>query len=867
MLRFAGLLGLFAAFTASIVNAQQAESPALPQRTFQSLECWPPQIQISSIRDARRFLVTGVTADGQRIDVTSTAVATAGAACFTVASDGYITPVSAGEGNLLIEAAGLKIEVPVKVAAVEPVPVDFIREVNPLLSKSGCNQGTCHGSANGRNGFKLSLRGYDSLYDYRSLIDDISGRRFNRSEPAQSLMLLKPTQGVPHEGGFLFDEQSRTYQVLRQWIAEGCQYQSEAARVVGIDIYPPTPLLQLRHDQQQLIVTARFSDGSTRDVTRDAVFETSNFEVATVSRTGMITAVQRGEAAALVRYEGNYAAAPVSILGNRDGYEWIPQPELNFIDTFVNAKLQRMKILPSGTASDAEFLRRVSLDIAGVPPTIDEIRAFVSDPTETQAKRTTKIEQLLAGSGYVEHWTLKWSDLLLNRRKTVTERGVWAFRNWIRQAVASNRPYNDFAEELITASGNTYENPAANYFRIAREPKLVMENMTQVFLGTRFNCNQCHDHPFERWTQRQYYELAAWFADVGRRPLPDGDEFVFTTGAPTAVVNPDTNQAASPRFPFEHSGAVDAASGRRTQLAQWLTAPENPYFARSIVNRYWSYFFGRGIIDPVDDIRASNPASNPELLDALTKDFVASGHDLKRLIRLICTSAAYQRSLETSQWNEDDLINYSHVLPRRLSAEQLYDSIIQASGAPRALPGVPAGFRAAELPDPQVEVAFLDMFGRALANHPANANALPTFRLAKRSIWSTARQSRTLLHTRRDSSPARSPQTPPPIRSSTRSTCRCSVAILPPKSSPKRRVTSLPPVLRKKPLKISCGHSLTAQDSSSIADENPGIFHRSTLRFPDFSSAMPRWLVREQVSKPSGPAVQGHCGMMVHGKS
>ncbi len=718
MLRAAHIALLLPLLLATPGYSQQPDAPAAGTRVFQSLECFPARIQMSSIRDARRFLVTGTTADGQKIDLTADAKASTTAPCFTVDADVYLTPVATGEGQLIIEAAGLKLEVPVAVTSVDPVPVDFIRDVNPLLSKVGCNQGTCHGSANGRNGFKLSLRGYDSLYDYRSLVDDISGRRFNRSVPSQSLMLLKPTQGVPHEGGFLFDEESRIYSVLQQWIAEGCRYQPDSARVVGIDIYPPTPLLQLRHDRQQLIVTARYADGSTRDVTRDAVFDTSNFEVATVSRSGLITAVQRGEAAALVRYEGHYAAAPVSILGNRDGYQWTPQPELNFIDTLVNNKLQRMKILPSGPASDAEFLRRVSLDIAGAPPTIEEVNAFVADPTETQAKRAAKIEQLLNGPGYVEHWTLKWSDLLLNRRKAVTERGVWAFRNWIRQQIATNRPYNQFASELITAAGNTFDNPAANYFRIAREPKLVMENMTQVFLGTRFNCNQCHDHPFERWTQRQYYELAAWFADVGRRPLPDGDEFVFTMGAAAPVINPDSNQPAAPSFPFNHAGAVDASGSRRTQLAQWLTAPENPYFAKSIVNRYWSYFFGRGIIDPVDDIRASNPASNPELLEALTKDFVANQHDLKRLIRTICNSAAYQRSLDANQWNEDDTINFSHALPRRLSAEQLYDSIIQAAGAPRALPGVPAGFRAAELPDPQVEVAFLDMFGRAPRESP-----------------------------------------------------------------------------------------------------------------------------------------------------
>lgn len=704
--------------SAPAVAQQPAATANSAERTFASLEVFPATVVISSIRDARRVVVTGVTSDGQRIDVTSKATFSTQTPVFTLDSDNYLTPLAAGAGTLKVEAVGQTIEVPVQVTSIDPVAVEFSREVNPLLSKSGCNQGLCHGSANGKNGFKLSLRGYDSFYDYRALVDDISGRRFNRSQPSQSLMLLKPTQGVPHEGGFLFDEQSRTYRVLEQWIAEGCSYRTDSARVVGIKVHPPTPLLQLRHDQQQLIVIAEYSDGSSRDVTRDAVFDTSNFEVATVSKTGLITAVQRGEAAALVRYEGNYAAAPISILGNRDGYQWTPQPEQNFIDGLVHAKLQRMKILPSDLAGDAEFLRRVSLDITGVPPGIAEIQAFLQDNTETQAKRTAKIDQLLASSGYVEHWTLKWSDLLLNRRKTLTERGVWSFRNWIRQSVAANRSYQQFAAELITANGSTFENPAASYYRIAREPKMVMENMTQVFLGTRFNCNQCHDHPFERWTQRQYYELAAWMADVGRRPLPDGDEFIFTMSSAVPVVNPDSNQPATPRFPFEHGGAVDASATRREQLAQWLTANENPYFAKSIVNRYWSYFFGRGIIDPVDDIRAGNPASNPELLDALTKDFIDNNYDLKRLIRLICTSVTYQRSLESNQWNEDDSSNFSHALPRRLAAEQLYDSIIQAAGAPRALPGVPAGFRAAELPDPQVEVAFLDMFGRPPRESP-----------------------------------------------------------------------------------------------------------------------------------------------------
>ena len=716
--RFALVVSLLPVASPSMGDEQKPAPPEEPARTFTAIEVYPTELTLSSIRDSRRLLVTGVTDDGQRIDLSTKATVTSQSPVCQTDDAGFVAPLMAGDGTIIVEAEGLRAEVPVHVTSAESVPVDFIREVNPILSKVGCNQGTCHGSQAGKNGFKLSLRGYDSVYDYRALVDDLSGRRFNRSEPAQSLMLLKPTQGVPHEGGFLFDEQSRYYKVLEQWIAEGCQYKEDAARVTGIEVFPPTPLLQLRHDRQQLIVVAKYADGTTRDVTREAVFDTSNFEVATVSKQGLITAVQRGEAAALVRFEGHYAAAPISILGNRDGYEWVPQSELNYIDTLVNGKLQRMKIVPSALADDAEFLRRASLDITGVPPASADVLAFVADPADPATKRAAKIEQLLSSPMYVEHWTLKWSDLLLNRRKAVTERGVWSFRNWIRQSVAENKPYNEFAKELLTSGGSAFENPAANYFRIAREPKLVMENMTQVFLGTRFNCNQCHDHPFERWTQRQYYELSAYFADVGRRPLPDGDEFIFTMGAPAPVLNPDTNQPANPKFPFEHAGAIDVNGSRREQLSQWLTANENPYFARSIVNRYWSYFFGRGIIDPVDDIRAGNPASNPELLDALTKDFIAGGYDLKKLIRTICNSATYQRSLETGPWNEDDTINFSHALPRRLSAEQLYDAIIQATGAPRTLPGVPAGFRASELPDSDVEVAFLDMFGRAPRESP-----------------------------------------------------------------------------------------------------------------------------------------------------
>ncbi len=705
-----------------------AASADAQETQFAKLEVFPPTLTLNGPRDGRRVIVWGVTRAGLKHDLTGQAKFTPSTPHITVDVDGFVVPDATYQSDeeqgsteaphVLVTAGGLRASIPVKISSTESVPVSFRNEVNPILSKTGCNQGTCHGSQKGQNGFKLSLRGYDALYDYRALVDDISGRRFNRSQPAQSLMLLKPTQGVPHEGGFLFDENSRYYKVIEQWIAEGCRFSEETNKVSSLSVYPEQPLLQSATGRQQLIVIAHYHDGSSRDVTREAVFDTSSFEVATVSKTGLVQGVRRGEAAALVRYEGVYAAAPVTILGSREGYKWVASDEYSYIDTLVNQKLQRIKLLPSGLASDEEFLRRIHLDLAGVPPTIAQIRAFVADKQPSKQKRQAKIDQLLAGPEYVDHWTLKWSDLLMSNRKFITENGVWALRNWIRKSIAENKPYNELAHELITASGSTLDNPAANYYRVAREPKVVMENMTQVFLGTRFNCNQCHDHPFERWTQQQYFELSAYFAAVGRRKGAAGDEIIFTSARPQPVLHGSTGQPVEPSFPFEHEGMNKDLKDRREVLAQWLTNEKNPYFAKSIVNRYWSYFHGRGIIDPVDDIRASNPASNPELLDALTKDFVDSGFDLKHLIRTIVSSHTYQRSYKSNQWNEGDSINFSHAAVRRLSAEQLYDSIIVATGAPRELPGVPKGFRASQLPDSSVQVGFLDMFGRPPRESP-----------------------------------------------------------------------------------------------------------------------------------------------------
>jgi hypothetical protein len=729
---FASAVAVLACTGAPVVAAEPAPLPAVVE-----LSVFPAKLELSGIRDSRRVLLTGRTADGQVVDLTLDAKVAIDGDAVALDDDGYIVPRKEGAARIVIIAAGKGAVIPVEVKDAKPAPVSFVREIQPSMSKVGCNAGTCHGAQEGKNGFKLTLRGYDPELDYFALVDDLSGRRFNRSVPSQSLMLLKPTQGVPHVGGFLFDEDSRYYKLIHEWIAEGCQYDAQT-RVSRLEVFPTSPVIDREGRKLQQIVIAHYPDGTSRDVTRDAVFSSSNFNVATVTNStassGVVESLRRGETAILVRYEGAYAANQITVLGDRTGFAWVDSPELNFVDTHVNSKLRKMKTLPAELCTDAEFLRRISLDLTGLPPSLEQVQAFLADARDSATRRNAKIDELLETSEYIDHWTLKWSDLLLANRKFVTEKGVWAYRNWIRSAIAANEPYDRFVTELVTANGSTFQNPAANYYRVSREPPAVMENLTQVFLGTRFSCNKCHDHPFERWTQGQYYQLSAYFSGVGRKPgtVPQ-DEVIFSLRAPQAVVNPRSNAAVPAKFPFDHAGsaAVDIHSDLREQLAQWLTSKDNPYFATALVNRYWSYLMGRGIIDPVDDIRSSNPPSNADLLKALTDDFLAHNMDMKHLLRTIARSHSYQRSFKTNKWNEDDTENYSHFNPRRLTAEQLFDAIMVASASPVTLPGVPAGFRATQLPDPNIQIGFLDMFGRPPREIPCECERAAEVSLAQ----------------------------------------------------------------------------------------------------------------------------------------
>jgi hypothetical protein len=594
--------------------------------------------------------------------------------------------------------------------------VNFLRDVAPILNKAGCTSGPCHGAAKGKNGFKLSLRGYDPQFDYEALLYDLSGRRFNRADPARSLMLAKPTQQVAHGGGLRFDIGSDYYKTIYNWIAQGVPFGDPAKDAVQrLEVEPHEIFMKSPDETATVKVVAFYKDGGQRDVTREAVVESNVPDVAAVTDAN-VKGARTGEATLLVRYQGNFTTMPVTVLNPKPGFAWKALPQNNYIDRLIDAKLQRLKIQPSAAVDDAAFLRRASLDLKGQLPTPEEVTAFVANASK--GKRAELIEKLIASPAYVDHWTLKWGDLLQNSRKYLGEKGAIEFREWIRESVAKNQPYDHMVRELLTARGSTYENPAANFYRVTRDPKPTMEKTTQVFLGVRMVCAQCHDHPFERWTQNQYYEMAAFFSAVGLRPGYEvGEEILYDQRQDFDMKHPKDGRVMNPKFILPANwggkGAPPTDQQRRQAYAEWLTAADNPFFAKSTVNRVWSYFFGRGIIDPVDDIRASNPPSNPALLDALTKDFIEHQFDLRHLMRTIANSRTYQASVVTNEWNEKDGENFSHAMPRRLSAEELMDALVLATGAKVVFPEAPPDTRAEQVTDPHVgKDGFLDLFGR-----------------------------------------------------------------------------------------------------------------------------------------------------------
>ena len=726
---FKRLILLAVAFCLPFTSSAIAQEKLPPNAKVIKLAPTPERLEFKNPFDYRQLRIDATLDDGNIIDATRIVQIKAPAGLLSITPTGIIRPLANGTGELIASVGALSVSLPVSVSAQKALyPVSFIRDVMPSMSKLGCNAGTCHGSAEGKNGFKLSLRGYDPIFDHRALTDDLEGRRFNRAAPERSLMLMKPAGAVPHVGGVLWQPGEPNYEMFKLWIAQGVKLDLATPRVTSLEVLPKDRIVPQIGQKQQMVVMARYGDGTIRDVTAEAFVDSSNTEVATIDKTGLVTTVRRGEATMLARYEGAYSASTLMVMGDRSNFQWNNPEAFNYVDELVYEKLKKVKVQPSDICTDEEFIRRIYIDLTGLPPLSEDVRAFVADMRSTRIKREALVDKLIGSEPFIEHWTNKWADLLQVNRKFLGDVGAKTLRDYIRNAVATNMPYDKFAYSILTASGSNAQNGPASYYKVLRTPDAAMENTTHLFMAIRFNCNKCHDHPFERWTQDQYYNLASYFAQITRSRDPKYPGNIGGTNVegalPIVEIIADTNsgefqhartgQMAKPTFPFLHKDLAPATAPRRVQLAKWITSKENPYFAKSYVNRLWSYLLGVGIIEPIDDIRAGNPATNPALLDRLSKEFIDSNFDVRKVMRTICKSRTYQLSIKTNKWNEGDEINYSHALARRLSAEALFDAIYRITGSTSKIPGLPPGSRAAQVLDGSVDLpsGFLDLFGK-----------------------------------------------------------------------------------------------------------------------------------------------------------
>ena len=605
-------------------------------------------------------------------------------------------------------------------ASAESPTVSYRIDVVPILSRSGCNMGACHGNMTGKGGFRLSLRGDDPTGDYSALTREFGGRRVDPNRPDASLLLLKPTGRVPHEGGVRFGPASEEGEVLRRWIAAGAiDDRAKAPTVIKVRVVPDYRLVAAPVLDQQLVVTAEFSDGTRRDVTRQAAFDVDDPTKVLVTPGGQVVVKAPRETAVAVRFLTGRAVSRLAFLHDRPGFVPRPVPVDNPIDRPIFAKLNALMIVPAEASTDPVFLRRAYLDAIGLPPTPEEARAFLDDADPS--KRSKLVDRLVDRPEFADFWALKWADILRNEEKAMGDKGVWVFQRWLRDQVAADVPLDEFARRIVSAKGSTYRNPPASFYRTNGDPQTAAETVGQVFLGVRLQCARCHNHPFDVWTQDDYYGLAAYFGNVGRKIMdPDrkdsfdkheinGDVIIHLAGAPQ-MVQPRSGQMMGPKPPGGPKPVLDDPNAL-DDLADWLTR-DNPQFARNMANRVWFHLMGRGIVDPVDDFRDSNPPSNPALLDALTAELLARGFRLKPLVSLIMKSRAYGLGPETNETNADDEANFARSAVKLLPAEVLLDAVGLALGLPDRFAGLPATVRATQLPGTQRGGNFLKTFGK-----------------------------------------------------------------------------------------------------------------------------------------------------------
>ena len=695
-----------------------------------AIEAFPPRVQLDSALDRQRIVVQARAADGRSLDVTAMAeiALSSGtlAAIERSATGVVVRPAADGDGTIRVSHAGHSVEVPLRVvSASTPAPLSFRLDVMPVFSRAGCNMGSCHGAARGKDGFNLSLFGFDPAGDYHRLTRELPGRRIDLASPRESLLFLKSVGGVPHTGGKRFEPDSELAHRLVRWIEAGAPDDpgpdpaASVSAVVGLDLYPPTSLLEGEKAVQQLVAVARFADGTDRDVTDLCWYASNNDRSLAISVDGLATSGVRGEAFVMARYDTITVGVPLVVIPENLAFTYPEEPPLagvtegaRAIDELVAAKFKSLRIAPSAVCDDETFLRRVTLDLVGLVPTLAERAAFLADPSSD--KRARKVDELMARKEFTELWVMRWAEILQIRSlgNEVSPKGAILYHQWLDRRIAANEPVDKMVRDLLTASGGTFDNPPTNYFQLERDTLKLSENVAQAFLGIRIQCAQCHNHPFDRWTMDDYYGFAAFFTQIGRKRAADPRETIVFDSGSGEMQHPVKKQPAAPKFLGGDQPKI-SPNGRREALAGWITSPDNPFFAKHVANIAWTHFLGRGIVHEPDDARVSNPPSNGPLLGELGRRFAASGWDFRGLVRDICTSRTYQRSCEPNQTNTLDETNFSHAAVRRQRAEVLLDVLADVTETKNKFPGLPLGARAVQVADGRTSNYFLTTFGRA----------------------------------------------------------------------------------------------------------------------------------------------------------
>ena len=689
------------------------------------LTAFPPKLAIRGSDDAPQLLISGGAAN-QLVDLSGSAsYAVANSTIVRVDQTGRAYPLSNGTTEIKATVAGKTVVVPVTVEGMETAqPINFANQIEPILTKLSCNSGGCHGKIPGQNGFRLSLLGFDPELDYMTLVKEARGRRLFPAAPDQSLFLLKAAGVVPHGGGRKMDVGSEEYKVLRRWIASGLPYGSASDPVITkVTVYPESRVIA-RQGRQQLAVHAHYSNGRVEDVTRRTQFESNEIDVATVSESGLVsTLTQTGQAGVMIRFSGMVTVFRTTVPRPGPAAEFAFESN-NVIDQFTSKKWRELGIAPSEVCTDEQFIRRASLDITGTLPTANAVTLFAANTDP--AKRDKLIDRLVDSPEYSFVFANKWADVLRVKRRGQVERasGTLSFHTWIREAIAADKPYDDFVREIVCAIGDEAKSPPTVWFKEVTTPEQFVDDVSQVFLGQRLACANCHHHPYEKWSQDDYWGVAAFFARVGKKDVPTPGRvtnqqtkpLVIFTKTSGSVTNKRTNRVATMK-PLDGSEInVSVDEDPRIRFADWLVDAKNPFFAKAVANRYWAHFFTRGIVDPLDDMRVTNPPSNPELLDALARSVIENKYSLKALVKLICKSRTYQLSSMPNEFNQGDKQSYARYYPKRLGAEVVYDAVCQLTESPSDFPGLPkdrnAPGRALMLPDESFASYFLDVLGR-----------------------------------------------------------------------------------------------------------------------------------------------------------